>query len=67
MGSQAPSAKRGRLIHKNLQMSHLQPFLRLFLFRCLVKDFEQRPLVCELLSHPFIKQVNFYADEVRPC
>jgi hypothetical protein len=34
-------------------------------FRCLVKDYEQRPLVCELLSHPFIKQVNFYADEVR--
>lgn len=36
-----------------------------FSFRCLIKDYEQRPMVCQLLCHPFIKQVNYYSDEVK--
>ena len=36
----------------------------MFINRCLIKDYEQRPMISELLTHPFIKQVPYYADKV---
>ncbi|XP_015784423.1 myosin-IIIb isoform X3 [Tetranychus urticae] len=35
-----------------------------FIAECLVKDYEQRPQMCELLLHPFIAQVDRKHDEL---
>ncbi|XP_069067462.1 myosin-IIIa [Pleurodeles waltl] len=29
-----------------------------FISNCLIKDFEKRPTVCDLLQHPFVKQIE---------
>ncbi|XP_069815195.1 myosin-IIIa isoform X2 [Dendropsophus ebraccatus] len=29
-----------------------------FISKCLTKDFEKRPMVCDLLEHPFIRQIR---------
>jgi serine/threonine protein kinase len=36
-----------------------------FFFRCLVKDFERRPTVDELLKHPFLAKVADNANNLR--
>ena len=38
-----------------------------FIFRCLIKDYEHRPLSSELLNHPFIKQVPSDVSKVYIC
>ena len=43
-----------------IKSKFLFKYLRQFsndFFRCLVKDYEQRPYVWDLLEHPFVKQV----------
>lgn len=36
-----------------------------FVSECLIKDFEQRPVIHEMLEHPFIKQLSNCIDLIR--
>ncbi|XP_065087512.1 myosin-IIIb-like isoform X4 [Ochlerotatus camptorhynchus] len=58
---QIPRNPPPRLIHPE----NYSPMLSDFISECLVKDLEQRPFSKELVTHPFLKAVGPYADQVR--
>jgi myosin-3 len=41
------------------------PLLTDFISECLVKDLEQRPFARELVSHPFLKNIGPFVDQIR--
>ncbi|XP_050079971.1 myosin-IIIb-like isoform X2 [Anopheles maculipalpis] len=58
---QIPRNPPPKLSHPEQYSSMLSDFIS----ECLVKDLEQRPFSKELVTHPFLKSVGPYVDQIR--
>ncbi|XP_052862446.1 myosin-IIIb [Anopheles cruzii] len=58
---QIPRNPPPKLAHPEQYSSALSDFIS----ECLVKDLEQRPFSKELVTHPFLKSVGPYVDQIR--